>query len=109
MASKLGLAVLVGSLMSLALLNGFLRPLELQSGDLLFRLKPDTTAKWTVLVAIDDCSLAELRSKGRFYNWPRDLHAKVTGRAKYAEDYRAEGMLFAKLLLSPLPLPATHE
>src|SRR6266446_822216 len=32
-----------------------------------------------------------------------DLHAKVTGRAKYAEDYRAEGMLFAKLLLSPMP------
>src|ERR1700726_2118736 len=32
-----------------------------------------------------------------------DLHAKVTGRAKYAEDYRAEGMLFCKLLLSPLP------
>src|SRR5580765_5613658 len=32
-----------------------------------------------------------------------DLHAKVTGRAKYAEDYRADGMLFAKLLLSPLP------
>ena len=29
--------------------------------------------------------------------------AKVTGRAKYAEDYRAEGMLFAKLLLSPVP------
>ncbi len=29
--------------------------------------------------------------------------AKVTGRAKYAEDYRAEGMLFAKLLLSPMP------
>src|SRR3981081_1864699 len=32
-----------------------------------------------------------------------DLHAKVTGRAKYAEDFRAEGMLFCKLLLSPLP------
>src|SRR5438093_10871234 len=32
-----------------------------------------------------------------------DLHAKVTGRAKYAEDYRAEGMLFCKLLLSPMP------
>ena len=32
-----------------------------------------------------------------------DLHAKVTGKAKYAEDYRAEGMLFCKLLLSPLP------
>src|SRR6267142_1365532 len=32
-----------------------------------------------------------------------DLHAKVTGTAKYAEDYRAQGMLFCKLLLSPLP------
>jgi len=32
-----------------------------------------------------------------------DLHAKVTGRSKYAEDYRAEGMLFCKLLLSPMP------
>ena len=34
---------------------------------------------------------------------PLDLIAKVTGRAKYAEDYRADGMLFAKLLLSPMP------
>jgi xanthine dehydrogenase molybdenum-binding subunit len=32
-----------------------------------------------------------------------DLYAKVTGNAKYAEDYRAEGMLFCKLLLSPEP------
>jgi CO/xanthine dehydrogenase Mo-binding subunit len=29
--------------------------------------------------------------------------AKVTGQAKYAEDFRAEGMLFVKLLLSPMP------
>ena len=34
---------------------------------------------------------------------PPDLVAKVTGRAKYAEDYRADGMLFVKLLLSPMP------
>src|SRR3954467_15029923 len=34
---------------------------------------------------------------------PPDLVAKVTGRAKYAEDYRAEGMLFCKLLSSPMP------
>src|SRR5208337_4073240 len=32
-----------------------------------------------------------------------DLQAKVTGRSKYAEDFRAEGMLFCKVLLSPLP------
>src|SRR5205809_4086771 len=34
---------------------------------------------------------------------PLDLVAKVTGRAKYAEDYHAGGMLFTKLLLSPMP------
>src|SRR5579883_581195 len=39
---------------------------------------------------------------GKNYVTP-DLVAKVTGKAKYAEDYRAEGMLFAKLLLSPMP------
>ena len=39
---------------------------------------------------------------GQNYQTP-DLVAKVTGRAKYAEDFRAEGMLFAKLLLSPMP------
>ena len=39
---------------------------------------------------------------GQNYTTP-DLVAKVTGRAKYAEDYRADGMLFCKLLLSPMP------
>ena len=32
-----------------------------------------------------------------------DLRAKITGRAKYAEDFRAPGMVFTKLLLSPMP------
>ena len=32
-----------------------------------------------------------------------DLYAKVTGLARYAEDYHADGMLYCKLLLSPLP------
>ena len=39
---------------------------------------------------------------GKNYITP-DLMAKVTGQAKYAEDYRADGMLFCKLLLSPVP------
>lgn len=34
---------------------------------------------------------------------PDDLRAKITGRAKYAEDFRADGMVFAKLLVSPMP------
>jgi xanthine dehydrogenase molybdenum-binding subunit len=39
---------------------------------------------------------------GKNYQTP-DLVAKVTGKAKYAEDFRADGMLFCKLLLSPMP------
>ena len=39
---------------------------------------------------------------GQPYTTP-DLVAKVTGKARYAEDHKAEGMLFAKLLLSPMP------
>jgi xanthine dehydrogenase molybdenum-binding subunit len=46
--------------------------------------------------------VAEERLIGRNYTTP-DLISKVTGRAKYAEDFRAEGMLFCKLLLSPMP------
>ncbi len=34
---------------------------------------------------------------------PPDILAKVTGRAKYAEDIRADGMLFCRLLTSPMP------
>ncbi len=34
---------------------------------------------------------------------PPDLVGKVTGAAKYAEDFRVEGMLFAKLVTSPMP------
>ena len=34
---------------------------------------------------------------------PPDVRAKVTGKAKYSEDFRVEGMVFAKLLLSPMP------
>ena len=39
---------------------------------------------------------------GHNYQTP-DIVAKVRGQAKYAEDFRADGMLFCKLLLSPEP------
>jgi len=44
---------------------------------------------------------AKYKLLGKDYPTP-DLYAKVTGKAKYAEDFRAEGMLFCKLLLSPV-------
>jgi len=34
---------------------------------------------------------------------PPDVEAKVTGRARYAEDFRADGMLFCRLWTSPMP------
>lgn len=34
---------------------------------------------------------------------PPDVRAKVTGKAKYAEDFRVPGMVFCKMLLSPMP------
>src|SRR6266540_6090497 len=46
--------------------------------------------------------MADNKLIGQNYTTP-DLIAKVTGKAKYAEDYRVEGMLFAKLLVSPMP------
>lgn len=34
---------------------------------------------------------------------PPDLHAKVTGAARYSEDFRADGMVFLKVYPSPMP------
>ncbi len=39
---------------------------------------------------------------GKNYETP-DMLAKVTGTSKYAEDFRAEGMLFCRLVLSQMP------
>ena len=46
--------------------------------------------------------MAEYKLIGHDYTTPEML-AKVTGQAKFSEDIRAEGMLFCKLLLSPMP------
>ncbi len=46
--------------------------------------------------------MAAYKLLGKNYQTP-DLYAKVTGRSKYAEDHRAEGMVFCKLLVSPMP------
>jgi xanthine dehydrogenase molybdenum-binding subunit len=51
---------------------------------------------------VEDLTMTDDKLIGRNYTTP-DLVAKVTGRAKYSEDFRADGMLFVKLLLSPMP------
>ena len=44
----------------------------------------------------------EFKLLGKNYVTP-DLVAKVTGKARYAEDFRADGMVFVKLMPSPRP------
>src|SRR5438552_14090195 len=44
--------------------------------------------------------MADTKLVGKDYSTP-ELRAKVTGRSKYTEDFRAEGMLFTRLVLSP--------
>jgi adenylate cyclase len=80
----LALALAGSVLMSWAFVYGIARPLTLQSSDLLFQQKPDTTARWSALVAMDDRTLAELRPYGRVFYWPRQLHAKVIENLKAA-------------------------
>lgn len=46
--------------------------------------------------------MAEYELIGKDFT-PPDVVAKVTGKAKYAEDFRADGMLFVKLFRSPMP------
>lgn len=53
-------------------------------------------------MARDKAVASTHRLIGKDYQTP-GLVAKVTGKSKYAEDFRAEGMLFCKLLLSPVP------
>jgi CO/xanthine dehydrogenase Mo-binding subunit len=50
----------------------------------------------------DEAKFSGQRLVGRNYTTP-DLRAKVTGSARFTEDFRAEGMLYCKLLLSPMP------
>ena len=44
--------------------------------------------------------MADTKLVGKNYSTP-EMRAKVTGRSRYAEDFRAEGMLFTRLVLSP--------
>jgi xanthine dehydrogenase molybdenum-binding subunit len=70
---------------------------------------PDTDAKTASQPAANSNDRSNDRAYGaghklvgKNYTTP-DLMAKVTGTSKYAEDFRAEGMLFCRLVLSPMP------
>ena len=50
----------------------------------------------------DETTFSAHKLVGKNYITPGQ-RAKVTGTAKFTEDFRAEGMLYCKLLLSPMP------
>ena len=73
-----------------------------QAGGTSHAAKSDAHAASRIPLVTADTPPNKKRLVGENYTTP-DLIAKVTGRSKYAEDYRADGMLFTKLLLSPYP------
>jgi len=73
----LSLSLSLGLLLNLAFLGGLFTRFQQQSTDFLFKARGDLTASRTVIVGVDDRSLQELRDYGRFFTWPRTLHAQV--------------------------------
>ena len=51
---------------------------------------------------MSDSKVSDYKLIGKNFT-PPDVQAKVTGKAKYSEDFRVEGMVFCRLLLSPMP------
>jgi adenylate cyclase len=72
--------VAVASALSGLMLGGYLQQSQRQASDNLFfkarELSPEPS-QYVVIVAVDDKSLIELKQYGRFFYWPRTLHAEV--------------------------------
>ncbi|MBT6208722.1 MAG: nicotinate dehydrogenase large molybdopterin subunit, partial [Woeseia sp.] len=45
--------------------------------------------------------MSDYRLVGKDFT-PPDVIGKVTGKAKYAEDFRVDGMVYARMLTSPM-------
>ena len=73
----LSLSLTLGLLLNMAFLNGLFTRFQQQSTDFLFKARGELPSSRTVLVAIDDKTLAEMPEYGRFFTWPRSLHAQV--------------------------------
>src|SRR5690349_2774835 len=73
----LSLSLTLGLLLNMAFVNGLFTRFQQQSTDFLFKARGELPSSRTVLVAIDDKTLQEMPEYGRFFTWPRSLHAKV--------------------------------
>ena len=72
--------VAVASMLSGLFISGYLQQSQRQASDNLFfkarEISPEPS-QHVVIVAVDDKSLIELKQYGRFFYWPRTLHAEV--------------------------------
>jgi len=72
--------VAVATMLSGLFLSGYLQQSQRQASDNLFFKARETSpepSQHIVIVAVDDKSLIELKQFGRFFYWPRTLHAEV--------------------------------
>ncbi|HEX3244992.1 MAG TPA: adenylate/guanylate cyclase domain-containing protein [Chloroflexota bacterium] len=96
----LGLSLGLAFILDLAFMNGLFTRFQQQSTDFLFKARGELPASRTVIVAVDDRSLAELSEYGRFFTWPRSLHAQVIQQLTQA---RARTIAFDVLFDVPAP------
>lgn len=95
---SVGIAVLVGAVLGATYSAGLFTRFQQQSTDFLFKARGELAANRTVIVGVDDRSLRELSEYGRFFTWPRSLHAQVVDQLTQA---RARTIVFDVLFDAP--------
>jgi adenylate cyclase len=100
----LGVSFALGLLLNVAFVLGLFTRFQQQSTDFLFKARGELPASRTVLVAIDDRTLQELSEYGRFFTWPRSLHAQVIEQLT-----QARARTIALDILFDVPAPGDAE
>src|SRR4051812_18972520 len=94
------ISLLCATVLNIAFPLGLFTRFQQQSTDFLFKARGQQQSTRTVIVAVDDRSLRELAEYGRFFTWPRDLHAEVVRQLTTA---RARTIVFDILFDAPAP------
>lgn len=94
------ISLLCATVLNLAFHAGLFTRFQQQSTDFLFKARGQQQSTRTVIVAVDDRTLRELADYGRFFTWPRNLHAEVVRQVTAA---RARTIVFDVLFDAPAP------
>ena len=82
LTAGLTVSLSIGLLLNLAFTAGLFTRLQQQSTDFLFKARGELPASRTIIVAVDDRTLQELGEYGRFFTWPRSLHAQIINQLR---------------------------